>query len=267
MTSGADRSLFAGRPERPRLGFLSGAVFPLAAEASCYAQLDELAADLGAELRAVHTVVPDPRSLTAPLRARLGSGLFVPQNPQLHRNDLAHCQRTLGARCERLLAALAGVTGMSPAELLRRPELHEAFSYARWIRAWGADLVWSHGLAEGSLPALVAAHLLELPRVVVLDNATFDSAWGQLLPLHVEQAQLVVAIGTHVHDALLARCGAAAAGKTVLVQPDAIAAPAVRAAVARALVMPRPASAPSRGPDAAFVAPRRTSSPPRAARP
>jgi LPS sulfotransferase NodH len=245
-------TLFPEHPTRPRLAVLSGQAFPEPAEAPWYRQLDALAANLGAEWRMVHTVVPDPRPLDAASRARLGDGLFVPQNPSMHGNDAAHFQQTAAAQRDRLSAALARLVAQ-PAELLATPEFLEAFGFARWIQAFGADLVLSHGLAEGSLPALVAAHLLELPLVVVLDAAVVPTPYVHLLPLHVEQAQLVLVRAPHVREQVLAQCGPEAAPKIVVVPTGELAPPAVQLRIARMLAAPRAAAALRRGPAADFV--------------
>ena len=244
-------TLFPDRPDRPRIAVFARFAFPIAEEAALYRQLDELAKGLGAEFQVFHSVLPDPRPLAADLRARLGTGLFVPQHHGMHGNDVEHFRHTLPARCASLVSTLAAFSHASGAEVCARPEVLEAFGFARWVQAWGADLVVSHGLAEGSLQALVAAHLLDLPRCVVLTEPAIVFEYGVMLPLHVEQACVVVATDARVHDDLLARFGESVLDKMVVASD--LTALAVRAALGRALASPRVANAPVLGPTAAFV--------------
>lgn len=245
-------SLYPEQPARPRIAVFAHYDFPRADEVALYAALDALAADLGAEYRVFHALVPDPATVAARDRWRFGTGVLAPLFPEVHANDLAHCEATLRARFDALLATMARFSGQSPSELLQRHEVRESFSFARQVRAWHADVVLSWGLDEGALHAFVATALLALPRIVVLPDAFGSHEHGQLLPLHADQAHTIVALGEQVVGDLAARLGPARRAPVVAPVGSLRTAP-VREALARALAAPRDPNAPSRGPRAAFV--------------
>lgn len=138
--------LFPERPPRPRIAAFLDYEHPVARDAAVYERLDAWAAPLGAEWRAVHTVVADPAAQPPALRRRFGGGLFVPQDPRIHLADVEHCRDTLGERFAALTATLTSLAGVSLAGLMVQRELQEAFSMTRWLRAWQPDLILSLGL-------------------------------------------------------------------------------------------------------------------------
>lgn len=222
-----------------------------------YRELDAFATALDAEVRVFHAAMADPSALPPASRARVGTGFFVPQNTRAHANDVEHFRTTMPARFDRLVAALAEATDSSGAGVLVQPEMQAACGFARWIQGWHADLIGAHGLGDGSLVALVAAWLLELPHFLCLDAQSGTDRFASLLPLHVQRANGFVVADEATRRALAARFGDALRDRIAVRDgPDAALGP--RALLARALAMPRPADAPALGPTAAFA----TSPPP-----
>lgn len=246
-------TLLPDRPQRLRIAVFARYSFPLAAAAESYAELDAAAAALGAEYRVFHSVVTDPSQLPEHVRGRVGGGLLVPWFEAAHEHDLAHFRRTLPAGVLRVLAKLSRFSGADPATILARREVHEAFSFARWARAWHADVVLSDGWEEGSLQAWVTAELLALPRVAHFGEATGAFEYGQLVRLHVEQAHALVAGSERARDELGARFGAAAARATMVARAGETGAAVLAQAVQHARCAAAGNEPAPRGPQVAFV--------------
>ena len=232
--------------------------YPEVAQAAVYAELDELAASLDAEVAVFHSTVGDPRPLPPSLRRRLGDGIFAPQHPMLHSNDVEHFRHTAPQRCDGLMTTLAGLGDRSAAALYVMPEVQAAFSFARWAQGWHADVVCSHGLGEVSFHALVTAHLLQLPRFVFVSDVDVTREFALLLPLHVQQAAAIVPGSRSVAADLVARFGDGLRERIARAASGPDAGPSVRDLALRAFSAPRAADAPARGPQAAFRT-RRTS--------
>lgn len=217
-----------------------------------YRELDGFAAVLDAEVRVFHAAMTDPTTLPPASRARVGTGFFVPQNTRAHANDVEHFRTTMPARFDRLVAALGEATDSSAAGVLVQPEMQAACGFARWIQGWHADLIGAHGLGDGSLIALVAAWLLELPHFLCLDARSEADRFASLLPLHLQRSNGFVVADEASRRSLAARFGDALRDRiAVRDAPDAALGP--RALLARALATPRPADSPAMGPAAAFA--------------
>ncbi|MCB9879699.1 MAG: hypothetical protein H6835_19060 [Planctomycetes bacterium] len=261
-------SMFCASPARRRIAAFAFHEFPHAEHVRIYAQMDALAHALDAEWRMVHEVAADPGQLQPDLRARCGTGLLCPQDRLAHRNDVEHLRATLPARFDAVVDALRELPQCSRAAAIVRPELQAAASAARWTRGYAPALIVSFGLGEAAMQAMVAAMLLDVPRVHVLDTLQGDTAYALLLPLHVQQSALLVAAADGVADALQQRFGPAIAPRLGELDRDG----APSAAMARALVglagRARPATEAPLGPLAAFrTAPARRGDEPAAARP
>jgi LPS sulfotransferase NodH len=185
--------LYAEHSGRLRIAAYVDYEFPVAKDAAIYRQLDQLAKTLDADYRVVHTVVGDPSDADAELRGRYQDGLFVPQDSQIHANDVEHLRATLPQRFDKLIDTLAGAAVSSRAAVIHRPEIQTACSGTRWLRGWSPDLIVSFGLGEFALHSMIASQLLDVPRLTVLDQTVGDTAFALLLPLHVAQCDGIVA--------------------------------------------------------------------------
>lgn len=239
-------SLFPERPERPRIAAFLDYEFPVERDRETYERLDAWAGSLDAECRVVHTVVADPAAQPIALRARCGEGLFVPQDSGIHLNDVEHVRDTLGDRFDALLTTLQDVAQASLAALMVQPQMQEAFSMTRWLRAWQPDLIVSLGIGQGAMQAMIASFVLDVPRVAVIDTLKDDSLFATLLPLHAQQAELLLAGDATTHDQLAAHL--AGRPDKALRANDPAALPRVAALLRRE----RSHDQPTLGPDAAF---------------
>ena len=234
--------------------------YPVPDQAGVYRDLDILGAALEAEVQVFHSAISDPEPLDEELRSRVGRGFFVPPLRGIHRNDLDYFRAVEPERTEALLSTLAVVAGKSVDALLDMFAVPAAFSYARWMRGWGARYVHSWYLYEQSFNALVAAHLLGIPRGITLYGLGDGVMFAGLLEHHVRTADVVVAGTEALRDEIEERFGPSVARRTVLHGAVHDGEPAPVRAI-RGVLRSVPQSRVSLGPQAAFVrgsVPRRT---------
>lgn len=212
---------FASRSGRLRIAAYVDYEFPVAKDEAAYRLLDRLADALGAECRVVHTVLGDPSVADDGLRRRFADGLFVPQDPQIQANDVEHIRATLTQRFDDLVETLSSAAVSSRAAVINRPEVQTACSAARWLRGWSPDLIVSFGVDEAALQAMIAAQLLDVPRLMTIERTVGETTFGLLLPLHIAQSDAILcrtdaaehelrqSHGPAVADKVLAERGAA----------------------------------------------------------
>lgn len=232
----------------PRVALLAGDLHPLADCERFYAGLDAVAQAHGAEWRAFHILVSDPRALPPASRRRLGDGVLVSADPAAHAQDLARFQATAPAALAALLAELAAFWGCTPDAAAARDDVRQAIAFARWIQAYAPRVLVAIGQHHDSFRAAIVARLLGLPCVAVLDAPDLGDPMANLLPLHLRRAMAVVATNPIVRGELLRRFGDCVDAAAVL---DGLA--QVPTALLRAAAAGRPGDAVPLGAAAAFA--------------
>lgn len=193
--------------------------FPIGSHTFVYREMLGIR-DAGLDLRLFYWV-PEPRENLHAEFARLRKSAIRLQSVwSIHEADLVHWKRTQPQRVESLLARIEEVCGIPAAELERRWELMQAFTFARMAEQWGADYVHSYFFYEQSLAAMVTAWLLGIPRGITayVDHVLDD--WPlKLVALHIELAEVVVATSMRIKQELVAIAGERFADK-ILVKPN-----------------------------------------------
>jgi hypothetical protein len=195
---------FSPPSEPARVAVFAGAEHPLARHAMFYECVDRAVAALGAEAVFVHAELADPAGLPPHLRARLGTGLYVPFALEVEANDLAHFERTAPVRLHRLAEALARHADGTVGEVLAYGEFRQAVHVARWVQGLGASAVLSLGLDAGAFRAFVVSELLDLPRV---------AAFAEVLPVAVLHPPVLAGLPVLVLVVILAADDAGPAGR------------------------------------------------------
>jgi hypothetical protein len=244
---------FSPPSEPARVAVFAGAEHPLARHAMFYECVDRAVAALGAEAVFVHAELADPAGLPPHLRARLGTGLYVPFALEVEANDLAHFERTAPVRLHRLAEALARHADGTVGEVLAYGEFRQAVHVARWVQGLGASAVLSLGLDAGAFRAFVVSELLDLPRVAAFAEVLPGDMFRALLPLHVAQARSLLVLHDSVRTTLASRCGDEAAQRAAVWDVAAGATAPLVGALGPLLAAPRSPAAPALGPRAAFV--------------
>ena len=102
-------------------------------------------------------------------------------------------------KVEALTQLVATAAGMRPEEVERHESFLQAFSYARAVEAWRADYLHSYFFYEQTLFALVASHLLGIPRGVscYADHMLQDYPL-KLARLHLQTCDVIVATSRRI---------------------------------------------------------------------
>jgi LPS sulfotransferase NodH len=200
----------------------------------------------------VHTVVADPSEQPFAIKHRFGSGLLVLQDTRIQCNDVEHLRGTMPQRFEAVLRSLASALGCSFPVAVAQPDVQTACSATRWLRGWAADLIVSVGLTQFALQSMLAAQLLDLPRLLILETLPQNSPLMAFLPAYAHTATWIMVGDAASRDAMLAQLGEASADKLFVADPDKPLPDALLAAIDQRLRTPRMAQQPSLGSAAAF---------------
>lgn len=218
------RRLASGRllhPHRPRVLAATSGTFPVYSQTFVYQELLELARS-GFDVRHTYSRLGGRDELDARFSPVWRDRCKLWVDPALQREHLAHYERRVPDRVGELVALVAGASGLGEREVRRHPHFREGFTFARLAEAWQADYLHSYFFYECSLQALVASHLLEIPRGVscYADHLLNDYEL-KVVPLHLAQADIVVATSARVERELAQLAPDVDRGK-LLVKPNAI---------------------------------------------
>lgn len=135
--------------------------------------------------------------------------------------DLAHFRRRMPAKVEALMDAIAATSGLPREELEQHEHVLQAFSFARAVEACRPDYLHSYFFYERTLFALVASHLLGVPRGVscYADHMLQDYPL-KVVPLHLQTCDVIVATSRRIRGELEALNGRPL--PAILVKPNAI---------------------------------------------
>jgi LPS sulfotransferase NodH len=200
---------------RPRLALLAGDKHPLTDCERHYEQLDTIAASVGCDWRAFHTVATDPREAPMQLRPRVGTGVLVAPETSDFAQDVARFQATAPAAVAALVDELRELWDCPAASVLARPDVRQAFAIARWIQAYAPCALITIGHHHDSFRAVIASRLLGLATIAILDDPDLGDPAANLLSLHLFGATVIHATNSAVATQLERRFAPALAGKTL----------------------------------------------------
>jgi glycosyltransferase involved in cell wall biosynthesis len=135
--------------------------------------------------------------------------------------DLEHYRRRMPERVNALVQLISDASGLTAEEVLAHPHVRHAFSFARMAECWRADYIHTYFFYERTLFALVASHLLGIPRGVscYADHMLNDYAL-KLVPLHLRSCDVIVATSARIKRELESLAGRPLSKS--IVKPNAI---------------------------------------------
>lgn len=142
-------------------------------------------------------------------------------SPDIGARDLAYFRQRHPSKVEALIGRLSKAAALSRVQLEAHPHFLEAFSFARYVEALGADYIHTYFFYEQTFFALVTSELLGIPRGVscYADHLLDDYAL-KLVPLHLETCDVVVATSSRIRSELEEIHGSSLVN--ALVKPNAI---------------------------------------------
>jgi glycosyltransferase involved in cell wall biosynthesis len=136
--------------------------------------------------------------------------------------DFRYYRKRQPAKVETLIGLLSDVSRLSREQLTHHKHFLQAFSFARMVQAYRPAYLHSYFFYEGSLFALVAAFLLDVPRGVscYADHLLSDYVL-KVVPLHLRLCSVIVATSNRIQRELVGMIPDADADR-ILVKPNAI---------------------------------------------
>jgi glycosyltransferase involved in cell wall biosynthesis len=195
--------------------------FPIYSQTFVYQELTQLARN-GFDLRLIYSKL-DSRDYLSSQFAHLWKGkrrLFL--NRRLHEKDFAHYQSRMPEKVERLIQRLCEASGMARHDLIHHDNFLQSFSFTRMVEAYRPEYLHSYFFYNGSLMALVAGYLLNIPRGIscYADHLLKDYEL-KVVSLHLELCDIVIATSERIKRELLEIAPHADTNR-ILVKPNGI---------------------------------------------
>ncbi|MGH7449863.1 MAG: glycosyltransferase family 4 protein [bacterium] len=195
--------------------------FPIYSQNFVYQELAQLARN-GFALRFLYfhhnSEVPLPGQFAPLWRARRR----VILHPAVCRGAFDYFNQRMPEKVKRLIGVLRQASGMSEPELQQHRHFMQAFACARVVAAYRPDYLHSYFFYEGTLFALVAAFLLDIPRgLSCYTDHMLDDYELKLAPLHLEHCRLVIATSARIKQELIDIAPHAESDR-IIVKPNAI---------------------------------------------
>ena len=176
--------------------------FPIYSQTFVYREIAELARN-DFEVRLVYSELasketPTGAALTIwPLRRKLilSDGIAA--------RDMRHYKQRMPGRVAELVQLIAESSGLTPTQIEEHRHFQQAFSFTRAAECWKAEYLHSYFFYERTLFALVASHLLGIPRGVscYADHVLNDYAL-KLVPVHMRTCAVAVATSVRIKGEL-----------------------------------------------------------------
>ena len=194
-------------PKRLRVIATACYTFPVYSQTFVYREVAELARG-GFNVRFVYSEAtsnekPGGAALQIwPLRRRLILRDGIAER------DMRYYMRRMPEQFAGLVRLIAEASDLTPDQIKANRHFRQAFSFTRAVECWKAQYLHSYFFYERTLFALVASHLLQIPRGVscYADHVLDDYAL-KLVPLHMTTCAVAVATSARIKAELEALAG------------------------------------------------------------
>jgi len=117
--------------------------------------------------------------------------------------DMRSYVKRMPERVAELVRLIAEASGLTPDQVRSHRHFRQAFSFARAAECWKAEYLHSYFFYERTLFALVASHLLGIPRgVSCYADHVLDDYSLKLVPLHLRTCAVAVATSARIKEEL-----------------------------------------------------------------
>jgi glycosyltransferase involved in cell wall biosynthesis len=195
--------------------------FPIYSQTFVYQELAQLEQD-GMKLRLMYSRLDPHDQLPSSFEGLWHARRRLFQNRKVHQRDFAYYRRRMPDKVTGLIARLCRASGLSEQDLLAHGNFLEAFSFTRMVEAYRPDYLHSYFFYDRSLMALVAGHLLGIPRGIscYADHVLKDYEL-KVVPLQLELCDVVVATSERIKRELIELAPQADANR-IIVKPNGI---------------------------------------------
>lgn len=217
-----DRLLFGAiKPGRHRVMATACYHFPIYSQTFIYQELTQLIRS-GTDLRFLYSRLNSRDQLPAQFESLWRSRRRLVLNAFVGRRSFLYFKKRFPEKVVKLIELLSAASGIPDEDLQRLDHFLQAFCFARMVEAYRPVYLHSYFFYEGTLFALVASFLLDIPRGVscYTDHLLEDYAL-KLVPLHLEQCGIVVATSERIREELR-QIAPGADSRRIIVKPNAI---------------------------------------------
>ncbi|HET9531811.1 MAG TPA: glycosyltransferase, partial [Blastocatellia bacterium] len=195
--------------------------FPIYSQTFVYQELTQLMRR-GFDLRFIYSKLDREQSLPSQFARLWRAKRRLILHPSVCEQSYAYFLERMPGKIDALVDMLCRASGLTPQELRSHLHFHQAFAFARMVEAYRPDYLHSYFFYEGTLFALIASYLLDIPRGVscYADHMLKDYDL-KVVPLHLRQSSLVIATSQQIKRELMGIEGRANPN-IIIVKPNAI---------------------------------------------
>ncbi len=195
--------------------------FPIYSQTFVYQELTQLIRK-GFQLRFLYSHQDSRKQLPSQFNPLWHARRRLKLHHKVCQRDYEYFARKMPDKIERLIDLICRDSGTTPEELRAHHHFREAFAFTRMVEAYGPHYLHSYFFYEGSFFTLFASYLLDIPRGMscYADHMLRDYPF-KLVPLHLEQCNLVIATSYQIKQELLAILRTANPNK-IIIKPNAI---------------------------------------------
>ncbi len=195
--------------------------FPIYSQTFVYQELKQLV-EHGCDVRVIYSQLNSREQLSPQFAELWDLKRPLHINRAVHQRDFDRYRQSKPGKVDALIHSIAEASGMTMEAVASHDNVLQAFTFTRLAEAYCPDYLHSYFFYDRSLMALVAGELLDIPRGVTCyaDHMLRDYDL-KLVPLHLEQCDIVVATSHRIKDELL-QIAPQAAPDRILVKPNGI---------------------------------------------
>jgi glycosyltransferase involved in cell wall biosynthesis len=195
--------------------------FPIYSQTFVYQELNQLIQE-ASQLRFLYSKQNDRRELSQAFSSLWHARRKLNLNPEVCSRSYERYRKRMPEKTDSLIEIICSRSGLSREQLFNERHFFQAFAFTEMVEAYRPDYLHSYFFYEGTLFALVASFLLNIPRGVscYADHMLKDYVL-KLVPLHLEQCRLIIATSEQIKRELL-RINPSANPHKILVKSNAI---------------------------------------------
>jgi glycosyltransferase involved in cell wall biosynthesis len=177
--------------------------FPIYSQTFVYQELTQLIQN-GFDIKFLYGKINSRENLPKQFSCLWDARFLMVLNPNLGKQDFAYFKKQMPEKVDELVDMLSRTSGMSSKEICNYYHFLQAFSFARLVEAYKPDYLHSYFFYEGTLFAMVASFLFDIPRgVSCYADHLLDDYELKAVPMHIDHCDLIIATSERIKQELL----------------------------------------------------------------
>lgn len=188
---------------RPRIMAIACWNFPIYSQTFVYQELTQLIRN-GFDIKFLYGRLNSRENLPKQFSCLWDAKFPMVLNPNSGKQDFAYFKEQMPEKVDALVDMLSRASGMSSKEICNYCHFLQAFSFARLVEAYKPDYLHSYFFYEGTLFAMVASFLFDIPRgVSCYADHLLDDYELKAVPMHIDHCDLIIATSERIKQELL----------------------------------------------------------------